>query len=244
MTTAISPARHQSRRGDASSMPAVAAAGTARRLRALMVMRWPAAELARRLGLPAQAVGDLVADRPLATPETAAAVQALYDELWDRPRPCERTRSRALARGWAPPMAWDDDAIDDPEAVPQGVADDAASRRGRVTAMVEDSEELLGQGYTLAQAAGRLGVSASTLGRARLRRGLRLSARRKVEGLCLPVRGARRRPAAPGAGHPRAHGDLPSALQHPAVRPVVEGSASIQPRRPARPRRSPGPARA
>jgi hypothetical protein len=62
-------------------------------------------------------------------------------------------------------MAWDDDASDDPEAVPQGIADDAVSR-DRVTAMVEDSEELLGQGYTLAQAAERLGVSANTLERA------------------------------------------------------------------------------
>lgn len=63
-------------------------------------------------------------------------------------------------------MAWDDDASDDLEAVPQGIADDAVSRRDRVTAMVADSEELLGQGYTLAQAAERLGVSANTLERA------------------------------------------------------------------------------
>jgi hypothetical protein len=47
----------------------------------------------------------LVAGEFPVTPETAAAVRALYDGLWDRPGPCERTRSRALASGWAPPMA-------------------------------------------------------------------------------------------------------------------------------------------
>jgi hypothetical protein len=162
------------------SVNAVSAAGAARRLQALMVMAWPAEELARRLGLPAQAVRDLVAGQAVAAPPAAlaaaAAVQAVYDDLWDRRGPCERTRGFALARGWAPPMAWDDDSIDDPAAVPQGVAGPSVSRDDRVTAMVEDSEELLGQGYTLAQAAGRLGVSAGALEQARLRRGLRLSA--------------------------------------------------------------------
>jgi hypothetical protein len=35
-----------------------------------------------------------------------------------RPGPSHRTRARARALGYAPPLAWDDDAIDDPSAQP------------------------------------------------------------------------------------------------------------------------------
>jgi hypothetical protein len=58
-----------------------------------------------------------------------AAVRA-YEALWDRRPPedtederarAEAMRARANARGWALPMAWDDDEIDDPAAVtPKG----------------------------------------------------------------------------------------------------------------------------
>jgi hypothetical protein len=58
---------------------------------------------------------------------TARAVCALYDELWDQPPPegthrdkiaASRARNRAAAHGWPPPLAWDDDTIDDPDVVP------------------------------------------------------------------------------------------------------------------------------
>lgn len=53
---------------------------------------------------------------------TRDAVRRLYDELsWTVPPP-SRIRSRAqrmaAARRWAPPLAWDDETIDDPKARP------------------------------------------------------------------------------------------------------------------------------
>lgn len=48
----------------------------------------------------------------------AAAVRRLYDELSMTPGPSNRARSHAARRGWVPPLAWDDEAIDDPNATP------------------------------------------------------------------------------------------------------------------------------
>jgi hypothetical protein len=64
-----------------------------------------------------------------------------------------------------------------PAATPQGIDTGRAQRQGRVARLVDDSEELLAWGYTLTQAAERLGVSPNSLEQARPRRGLRLSQR-------------------------------------------------------------------
>ena len=48
----------------------------------------------------------------------------------------ERARSTAKRKGWAPPMAWDDDTIDDPQAKPVGL-------RTRKARKAIDREELL-----------------------------------------------------------------------------------------------------
>ena len=49
---------------------------------------------------------------------TVLAVNATYDELWRRPGPSSRTAKRAAAKGWVSPLAWNDDTIDDPTALP------------------------------------------------------------------------------------------------------------------------------
>lgn len=98
---------------------------------------------------------------------------AAYDVLWMRPGPSSQARALAARRGWVGPLAWDDEVIDDSAARPQGVRPAGAARD-----VVADSEELLDQGYTLAQVADKLGVPRGRLERARLRRGLRLGERR------------------------------------------------------------------
>lgn len=104
--------------------------GTRRRLQALAYNGWPLSELGRRLGYtgrsaqvrPGQWMAFGVRRR------TADRVAALYDRLWDSPPPratpyqraaATAVRNRARARGWAPPLAWDDDTIDDPATLPQ-----------------------------------------------------------------------------------------------------------------------------
>lgn len=107
----------------------VLAVGTIRRLQALIARGWNQTLLAERLGYGISHFGKLLAHEQV-TVATRDAVAALYDQLWDH-NPQERTqqertaatraRSMARRRRWAPPMAWDDDQIDDPCAQPFGM---------------------------------------------------------------------------------------------------------------------------
>ncbi|GAA1455199.1 hypothetical protein [Nocardiopsis tropica] len=101
----------------------VDAAGTHRRLQALVERGWAMARLAERLSMTPANFSDLLR-RDQVTAATARRVTALYDELWDQAppegTPLERkaasmARRIAGSRGWLPPAAWDDDLIDVPE---------------------------------------------------------------------------------------------------------------------------------
>lgn len=148
------------------------ATGTRRRLQALVAVGYPGSELMRRIGkLPIN--WSYLLKRERVTAATARAVAALYDELWDQPPPeatdrqraiATAARNRARARGWPPPMAWNDGSIDHPAAQPE--LGETIPRR---LALCEDSEELLRQGFTLEQAAERLGVSKLALAKVRER---------------------------------------------------------------------------
>jgi hypothetical protein len=97
--------------------------GTQRRLRALIALGWTARYLTRRLGMSSRTMGLLTADigAPVQA-ATRARVATLYDELaLTIPAPSRGTtiaRNVARRNGWAPPLAWDDDTIDDPDARP------------------------------------------------------------------------------------------------------------------------------
>jgi hypothetical protein len=55
---------------------------------------------------------------------TARRVSDFYERMWDKPAPAGRHRTCALnmarERRYFPPLAWDDDEIDDPAARPHG----------------------------------------------------------------------------------------------------------------------------
>jgi plasmid maintenance system antidote protein VapI len=100
--------------------------GTKRRLQALMVGGWSQTQLARRVGMEVRNFNHLIHGKRAVTARTARAVADLYDELWDQRPPAgdrwavaaiTRSRGYALTHGFAPPLAWDDDTIDDPAAV-------------------------------------------------------------------------------------------------------------------------------
>lgn len=105
------------------------ATGTRRRLQALVAIGWSQSKLAIRLGMGRANFSKVICGS-LVRKSTADAVTRLYLELWDQLPPREshrdriafsRSRGYAAELGWAPPMAWDDDKIDDPEARPVGV---------------------------------------------------------------------------------------------------------------------------
>lgn len=89
--------------------------GTVRRVQALVAIGWPTRELAERLGVHAKIIQRLIGQE-IVLRTTAKKITALYDELSMTPGPSDISRRRAKARGWAPPLAWDD--IDDPNEQP------------------------------------------------------------------------------------------------------------------------------
>lgn len=102
----------------------VDATGARRRVQALAVIGWSLTEQARRLGYSEVQGLAMVLRQQWVTVRTAQAVAGLYDQMWARPAPAElnaaRTRRWAARKGFASPLAWDDDAIDDPRATPEG----------------------------------------------------------------------------------------------------------------------------
>jgi Bacterial regulatory proteins, lacI family len=155
----------------------VDAAGTHRRLQALVAAGWSQSQLAALLGMLPGNFGQVM-KRGQVTVATAGAVRDLYDDLWDQPPPegthrekiaASRARNHARARGWVPPLGWDDSpedghGIDDPAAVPaEGWRRREGGRPKRADTAEDGAWLIRTQGYTRAQAAERLGVSKDVL---------------------------------------------------------------------------------
>jgi hypothetical protein len=100
---------------------------TRRRLQALAVAGWPLPQIARRANVDGHNLHRVVhGRRTKVAAHTAAAIHAVYGQLWDQdpadhgvPERHVSTVQRLAARNlWAPPLAWDDDTINDPAAEP------------------------------------------------------------------------------------------------------------------------------
>jgi len=92
--------------------------GTTRRLQALVAIGYTQADLAARVGITAANATELFRGNRSVLLSTAIKVQGIYEELSMRPGPSDAARQRAKKLRWAPPLAWDDDTIDNPEAKP------------------------------------------------------------------------------------------------------------------------------
>ena len=140
--------------------------GTRRRLQALQAIGWSFSDLSARLGFTRGTVHHWAhSDR--VTAATAAATRRLYDELWDQAPPpgmaATRNRNQARAKGWVPPLCWDDDTIDHPDAIPSGVPDAPPARRRWLSA--DDLAEAIGLGADLASLQGRFGATPAAIER-------------------------------------------------------------------------------
>jgi hypothetical protein len=157
-------------------MTAPSAAGTQRRIQALMARAWSPDAIEKASKVPAACIRRALADRGSIAPELAAAVSAAYNQLWDRqpPRatPLERSdadthQEHAQRHGWAPPAAWDDDEIDLDDAQPADGWQRSARHTIPAAELVEDAAWVREQGgYRLAsntEVAMRLGVSRDLL---------------------------------------------------------------------------------
>lgn len=138
--------------------------GTRRRVHALVAAGYLYRDVARGIGwTPSNLCMLLRKDR--VRWETARRVRVLYEALEAQPGPSSKARARGTRNGWAPPLAWDEDTIDDPSASP---ADVVRSHRlsNRIEDLVEDVEWLVATGATWASACGRLEMRSDALERA------------------------------------------------------------------------------
>lgn len=111
---------------------------------------WSTAELARRSGRSRGGFDAIVrGDRKYVTARLAGEIRALYDELWGTPavgRSVPHTIAHAIRQGTAPPLAWDEGSLDNPDALP---ARWATRRPGvserRSVELVEDLDFLAAQ---------------------------------------------------------------------------------------------------
>lgn len=113
------------------------AVGARRRVRALMTLGWSFSVLADRTGFSSRELRRLVSsDEPRRV--TSALWWSVYDTfeaLSGTVGPDQTVRDKAAARGWAAPLAWDDEEIDHPDCGPHmptdepGVVDTIAVER-------------------------------------------------------------------------------------------------------------------
>lgn len=146
--------------------------GTVRRLQALVTIGYSLTNLGERLGVSPGNMASMM-QREQVTVDTARKVRALYSELWDKPnQPTEwrklsaanRSRNYAAIHGWLPPMAWDDELIDDPNhvavEVPVGQVSKIEARR---EAFLEEVEFFASGGDQIETIANALGLSADAV---------------------------------------------------------------------------------
>lgn len=105
------------RNGEVRTKPAI---GVKRRIQALMAMGFTSEHLARELGVPDNLVRYWYRKAKTVYIGTYENVAALFDRLEFTEGPSPLAKARARKKGWAPPLAWDDN-IDVSTAEPQGV---------------------------------------------------------------------------------------------------------------------------
>lgn len=147
----------------------VDATGTHRRLQALVTIGWSQSRIGERLGFEPSNFNRVI-HQPRVHADTARKVRDLYEELWNQPQEgtdhrsrisVNRSKSYAKARGWLPPLAWDDETIDDPGTQPAFLEESVLVHGSE---RIDDVEFLIRSGAGQAEILARTGFkSISTL---------------------------------------------------------------------------------
>jgi hypothetical protein len=90
--------------------------GVLRRIQALLAMGWRHHDLDVRTGLDTERL--LWRGHGWVPAAVHDVVDRVYNTLSMTPGPCPLTRDAARGAGYAPPLAWDDDTIDNPAVLP------------------------------------------------------------------------------------------------------------------------------
>jgi hypothetical protein len=99
--------------------------GTIRRIRALQALGWRFMDIDTAMGCdpnsPNASRCHNYTHHPKVHIDNALAVAAVYERLSMTFGPSAALRRMAPRKGWAPPLCWDEDTIDDPDAEPAGL---------------------------------------------------------------------------------------------------------------------------
>jgi hypothetical protein len=88
--------------------------GTRRRVEALAWLGWPRAEIARRAGIREATLQTVLVNGRRPSSTLARRVADVYEQLAMTPGPSTAVAAHARRAGYLPPLAWDEDTIDDP----------------------------------------------------------------------------------------------------------------------------------
>lgn len=133
----------------------IPALGTTRRLQALVANGYSQKDLIVRLGWPENgSTSELFLGRCRnIVVRKAQDAAVLFSQLQLVPGTDRKARARAKAKGWLPPLAWDEDRIDDPTYTPEVV-----DRPKTAEDVFSDFEYLLSMGVGVEDASRRLGM--------------------------------------------------------------------------------------
>lgn len=131
------------------------ATGTQRRIQALVATGYTYRALGEHLGIRHSSVWRILEETQVQA-KTARNVLDVYNRLSMTPGGSQRAISRATRRGWAPPLAWDDDTIDNPDATPDT---GTTTRRGDsdIDERLDELERLVSYGERPIDAMRRVG---------------------------------------------------------------------------------------
>lgn len=176
--------------------PFVPKVGAVRRVQALLALGWTHALLTEHAGLRTGVM--LHQQGRWVTLSTFEAIERVYNELCMKPGPSERTRGRAAAMGYVPPLGWDDIdndetpvATDDLIHTRDDYIDEAAVERALtgepVTLTKAERDEAVRRlhqvGATDSTVSKRLGMSGETARLTRHRLGLEANERESVHAI-------------------------------------------------------------
>lgn len=164
----------------------VPALGTTRRLQALVANGYSQTHLIGRLGWPENGTCSelFLGQRPNVAVRRAEDVKALFNQLQMIPGTDRNARRRAKSKGWLPPLAWDEERIDDPTYEPVVVQTPRTPEDD-----FTDFEYLISSGVGVEAACARLGLAPNSLKRKYERHG------RQVPAVLTPVAWRQRKTA-------------------------------------------------
>lgn len=139
--------------------------GARRRLQALMALGWSGHRIATHAGVSRSTIFNVLADKPLHASVRDRIITAYQDMQHLLPeardegeaRAITRTLNRARKAGWAPPAAWDEEDLDNPEAPEPTATTD--TRRADYEEVFDEWLFLVELGTNHEEATERVGVS-------------------------------------------------------------------------------------